>query len=106
MLHRDLKRIVSESQIEKYGKDKLRKAGCLVYKFVSPAKRGVPDDIVVLPDGQVLFIEYKAPHGRGKLSKLQQVEIQKLRDNNAKVLVVDSVKQIDELAHAIDEVHN
>lgn len=96
-----LKRITTEAQLEKYGKKELRSIGCLVYKFVSPAKRGVPDDIVVCPDGQIIFIEYKAPNGSGKLSKIQRVEIQKLRDNKARVLIIEHVEQVNNLVHAI-----
>lgn len=105
MTHKNLKVISSESQLEKYGKRELTAVGCLVYKFVSPAKRGVPDDIVVCPDGYILFIEYKAPFGRGKLSKLQQIEIAKLKANNAVVLVIDSESQIHELVIHIKEHH-
>ena len=93
--------IYSEADLEKYGKKQLQSIGCLVYKFVSPTKRGVPDDITVCPDGRVFFIEYKTPNGTGKLSKLQELQIAKLRANNATVLVINSVKEVDALVKAI-----
>lgn len=40
------------------------------YKFVSPAHRGVADRLVVLPGGQVWFVEVKT--NTGKLSPLQE----------------------------------
>jgi hypothetical protein len=44
--------------------------GGKAYKFVSPAHRGVADRLVVLPGGQVWFVEVKTD--TGKLSPLQE----------------------------------
>lgn len=71
--------------------------GILVYKFESPSRRGVPDLILVFPGGEVVFIELKNPSGKGRLSKLQQVEIAKLRDQGATVYVCDSKEEIEEI---------
>lgn len=98
--------IRTESSLEKYGKKQLQNIGCLVYKFSSPAKRGVPDSIVVRPDGRVFFIEYKTPFKGGKLSKLQVIEIAKLRENNAVVMVIDAVIQVDNLVTHIKSLYN
>ena len=85
----------TERDLEAYGKKQLQGIGCLVYKFSSPAKRGVPDSIVILPDGAVVFIEYKHPNGQGKLSKLQEIEIKKIRAKGCYVAIVDSKAQVD-----------
>jgi|TARA_R110000787_G_scaffold11723_2_gene38540 Holliday junction resolvase len=74
-----------EKAVCKYAKDK----GWLVYKFVSPANRGVPDRIF-MKDGEVFFIEFKAT-GK-KPTKLQQSVISKMRDNLMTVYVVDSIE--------------
>lgn len=49
-----------EREIEQYLIRRVREAGGLQRKFVSPGHRGVPDRIVVL-NGRVSFVEIKAP---------------------------------------------
>ena len=44
--------------------------GGLCLKWVCPGWAGVPDRIVLLPEGRVRFVELKRPKG-GKVSKLQ-----------------------------------
>ena len=38
--------------------------GGVCWKLVSPGTAGVPDRIVLLPDGHVGFVEVKAPGGK------------------------------------------
>jgi|TARA_Y100000289_G_C3884910_1_gene130721 Holliday junction resolvase len=74
-----------ESAVCKYAKNK----GWLVYKFVSPNNRGVPDRIM-LRNGVILFIEFKAT---GKQpTTLQQYIIKRIRGEKFKVYVIDSVE--------------
>jgi len=75
-----------ESQIEaKLGKA-IKSHGGLYYKFVSPGNSGVPDRIIILPGGKVIFVELKAK--AGKLSALQQNQITRLRDKGADVRLI------------------
>ena len=80
-----------EKDIEKAVCAYAKKLGCLVYKFVSPGQRGVPDRMIILPFGTVVFIEFKTP--KGKLSPIQEREIAKLRDRNIQVLVSNEIEQ-------------
>ena len=64
----------------------MRRAGFLYFKFVSPNNPGVPDRLVVCPDGAVFFVELKTV--KGVLSKQQQVCIWQLLENHAKVYLV------------------
>ena len=99
-------RMTTESELQKYTAKGLREVGCLVYKFASPSRRGVPDLILIKPDGDTIYVEMKSPNGKGRLSKLQEIEIKKIRNNNAMVLVVESQAQADNLIIAIEcEVH-
>jgi len=59
-----------EKEVEAYLLGAVRSLGGRAYKFTSPAHRGVSDRIVVLPKGQVWFVEVKTESG--KLSPLQQ----------------------------------
>jgi len=82
------KSVRTESQLEKAFKDKLKSAGFLCYKFSSPAKRAVPDCIVIAPNGHITFIEFKNPLTGSKVTKLQQIEIDKMSNQGAWVFVV------------------
>ncbi len=76
-----------EREVEQYFIRRVREAGGLQRKFVSPGVRGVPDRICVL-EGRVHFVELKAP---GKLLRPDQVrEHKKLRDAGCNVWVIDS----------------
>ena len=63
-------------------------AGLLVYKFVSPGQRGVPDRIFISTEGQTVYVEFKAPKGR--VSPLQQMHINQLKGHKCKVFVINS----------------
>lgn len=51
-------------------KEAVKARGGLFIKFVSPSARGVPDRIVITPDGRVYFVELKKEGGR--LSPVQR----------------------------------
>ena len=65
-----------EREIEKWLGQQLKRLGCLYYKFVSPSNRGVPDRIVICPDGALYFVELKRPSGQ--LATLQSVQLSRL----------------------------
>ncbi|WP_193160490.1 VRR-NUC domain-containing protein [Citrobacter youngae] len=77
-----------ESIIEKHLVDEVKKVGGFAYKFVSPGRRSVPDRIVLLPGGRIVFVECKAP---GKAPRADQVrEHKRLRALGFSVVVLDS----------------
>jgi len=55
-----MKKLTRERDIEAYFVKRVKEAGGLSFKFVSPGVRGVPDRIVILK-GCVSFVELKAP---------------------------------------------
>ena len=64
----------------------VQRRGGLWYKFVSPGQPGVPDRIIVVPGGRIVFVELKTLQGR--LEKIQQWQIDRLREAGADVRVV------------------
>lgn len=90
-----------ESEIEKYLVKRVKQIGGKAYKFTSPAHRGVPDRILVLPRGHVIFCEVK--NEKGRLSVLQQIELQWMKSLGHIVAVVYSIEDVDALMEYIDE---
>ncbi|WP_307760964.1 VRR-NUC domain-containing protein [uncultured Phascolarctobacterium sp.] len=88
---------------EKILEQKLVKAvkalGGISPKFVSPGLSGMPDRIVLLPDGKVGFVEVKAPGKKPRA--LQVVRHEKLKCLGFRVFILDEVEQIGEVLNAI-----
>ena len=84
-------RKVREREIERVLVETVAAAGGIAYKFTSPARRGVPDRLIVLPGGCLFFAELKGDGGR--LSKLQEVEITRLRQLGVRVEVVTGLDE-------------
>ena len=82
-----------EKQIENMLTRSVKKAGGIALKFVSPGFAGIPDRLVLLPDGMCAFVELKAP---GKHPRpLQTARHKMLQKLGFKVYVIDSVEQIE-----------
>lgn len=72
----------------------VRALGGECYKFVSPGTAGVPDRVAVFPGGAVVFVELKTDTGR--LSPLQERQINKLRKIGASAVVLHGAKEVAE----------
>ena len=66
---------MQEKDIERKLKKKIERLGCLCLKFESPGFTGVPDRIILMPGGEVVFVELKAP---GKKERTRQRYVQDL----------------------------
>lgn len=82
-----------ESEVEKHLVKKVKELGGLCWKFTSPGTAGVPDRIVILPWGKVVFVELKAPYG--KLRPIQVVAKRVLEERNANYECLCSKDEID-----------
>lgn len=85
---------MNEKQIEDYLRNKVKAAGGLCYKFVSPGNPGVPDRIVILPGGRTIYVELKAEFGR--LRNLQKWQLECMRKLGAEVRVLQGLPQVKE----------
>lgn len=89
-----------ESDIEKKVSDYAKRSGWLVYKWVSPNQRGVPDRIF-FKQGVTVCIEFKA-EGK-KPSELQHYHMNKLTAAKIQCKVIDSVTSGKDFIDAINE---
>lgn len=83
-----------EREIEKILVTEIARVGGRAYKFVSPGNDGVPDRVVCLPKGKTYFVELKTTSG--KLTSLQKVQIERLRDLGQKVFVLKGLDGVAE----------
>ena len=79
----------TESRLQQRIAKKLTAEGWLVRKVSYEGRRGCPD-LICMKDGQVKFIEVKSPTGKGRLSRFQELEIERIRAAGVEVEVVDS----------------
>lgn len=84
-----------EKALERYLVKQSRKFGGLALKWVSPSMAGVPDRIVFLPGGRIIFVELKSPGKR--LSPLQARMASVLTELGAEVRCIDSLEALDAL---------
>jgi hypothetical protein len=66
-----------EKEIEREFKKKLEKHGAKVWKFISPGLAGVPDRMVLIPGGKIVFVEFKAPGKKLRPLQVRMMEILK-----------------------------
>lgn len=83
-----------EKTIEAHLVARIKSLGGVAYKFTSPARRNVPDRLVLMPGGRSLFVELKAPGKQATAG--QQREHVRLWGLGFRVLLIDSIAGVDE----------
>jgi len=82
-----------ESDIEAYLVKRVVAYGGLCWKMTSPNLRGVPDRLVLMPQGWACWVELKAP---GRLPRVQQTRRHaELRARGHRVVLLDSIAAVD-----------
>ena len=88
-----------EKEIEKKLALEAKKRGGLAVKFVSPGFDGMPDRILLMPEGRIAFVEVKAP---GKHPRpLQMARHKLLRELGFSVFILDDESQIGGILDAV-----
>ena len=83
---------MNEKQIEQTLIRAVKGRGGVCPKWVSPVLDGVPDRIILLPDGKLGFAELKASGEKPR--PLQAVRLRQLKALGYKVYVIDSTEMI------------
>lgn len=88
-----------ERELEAKFREEVKVRGGRAYKFVSPGNSGVPDRLVVLPEGRLGFVELKQ---KGKKpTKLQERQHKILRNLGCCVAVLDRPEDIGQVLDKI-----
>ena len=90
-----------EAELEDILVKEIRKAGGRTYKWVSPGNSGVPDRIVFLPGGKVIFVELKTDSG--KVSAQQKIQINRIQSLGQDVRVVRGIRGLIDFFYAINQ---
>ena len=81
-----------ESVLEGHLVERIRRIGGVCLKFTSPGTVGVPDRVVILPGGEVVWVELKQEHG--VVSSPQKRMHARLRALMQEVKVIRTVEEI------------
>lgn len=73
---------------------RVKSLGGLCEKFTSPGRRSVPDRLVIMPNGQIIFVELKRPGSKPTDAQLK--DHAKRRELGCDVRVIDNLED----AHA------
>lgn len=85
-----------EGAIEKRLIQEIKKIGGECYKWISPGYAGVPDRIILLPNGKIAFVELKAPGKKER--RLQELRQERMRGMGFAVFsAVDSFERIEDV---------
>lgn len=79
---------LSENQLEEKLRKKIKELGGIALKFVSPGRAGVPDRIILMPQGKIYFVEMKSP--RGEVNPIQKYVFEKFEELGFKVHILNS----------------
>ena len=90
---------MKESVIEARLVRLVRSRGGLCFKFVSPGNPGVPDRIVITPEGRTVYVELKTEAGR--LAAIQKWQQEEMRKRGAEVR---TLKGLDQVLAFVEEV--
>lgn len=88
-----------EREVEQALVRQVRTAGGIAPKLTSPNNAGMPDRLIILPQGKVCFIEVKAPGKKPRPLQLRQMD--RLTNLGCMVRTLDHPNQIPELIHEI-----
>ena len=83
---------MKERDIEVLLREGVKQLGGKAYKWVSPGNAGVPDRIVILPGGKVIFVELKQENGR--LTRLQKVQQETLHRMGAVTVTLRGAEDV------------
>lgn len=90
-----------EKDVENYLGKQVGKRNGRCLKFIPDIDNGMPDRIVLLPGGTLIWVELK--NGTGEQArKLQRMQHRKLRELGQRVEVIHTKEEVDRLMREFD----
>lgn len=89
----------SEKYLERKLVEIVKAIGGMCVKIHNPYYRGLPDRLIILPDGGIVWVELKTL-GK-KPTKLQQLAHEELRKREQVVYVIDSEEKLNKFSKLI-----
>ena len=84
--------MILEKDIEQALVRRVKALGGMCEKFTSPGRRSVPDRIVTLPNGRIIFVELKRPGAKPTDAQLR--DHARRREMGCDVRVIDSMEAV------------
>lgn len=97
-------KIISEKRLEKRLTEAIKKRGGVALKWHSSAYTGLPDRLLILPNGTHIWVELKTTGLRPRPTQISAIEM--LRRLGAAVYIVDSLETETDLLTDIDNQLN
>lgn len=88
-----------EKQIELKLTQEVKNKGGIALKLISPSMAGLPDRLVLLPQGKIAFVELKAPG-----EKLRPLQVRRKRQLEGLGFLVYCIDDIDRIGGVLSEV--
>ena len=96
--------MLTEKEVERYLDAEIKKLGGFTRKWVSPNYVGVPDRIIFMPKGHIVFVEVKT--NTGHLTVRQQRELEMINNIGATAYACFGKKGVDDLIYWLEEKNN
>lgn len=96
-----MKKKDSEKKIERLLVDESKRIGGWALKLVPDFFSGLPDRLCLFPGGRLFFIETKST--KDKPRKLQKIIHKRLLDMGFKVLVIDTINQVNKFIEHVEQ---
>jgi Holliday junction resolvase len=90
----------SEKYLEKKLREEIRLRGGIALKYTSPYITGIPDRIVLMPNGKIYFIELKSKNK--KPTEIQKHMIEKISNLSFYVRIIDDMDSLESFFNFID----
>ena len=91
---------MNEKRIERELIKAVKAVGGICPKFISPGFDGVPDRIVLMPNGIIAFVELKSP---GK--KMRSIQIKRKRQLESLGFSVYCIDRPEQIGGVLDEIN-
>jgi len=91
---------MSEATLQRQFRHKCRDAGVFWRKMKFEGQHGCPD-VMIAYKGQIVFVELKSDTGLGRLSGIQEYQIEKMRNADIVVRVIATTEGVDDVIREI-----